>query len=242
MIAIPAIEMRRGACLQPAGVGPAGEGAEPDHPDDVSRRWADLGFRRIHLIDLDATAGHERPLTTANAESIRSVLRTASVPVQLGGGIRRTGDIEALVGEGASQVVIGARAVEDPDWLSHVAGDFPGRVIVALGVRQRRVVSRRRTRRDAPTHIDDAVECYRGLPLAAVLVTTLPYDEWPCPADLHLMEDVVSAFDVPVLAAGGITSMGDLDALADRGVAAAVIGAALYDGTLDARTVALEFA
>jgi phosphoribosylformimino-5-aminoimidazole carboxamide ribotide isomerase len=241
MMAIPAVDLRDGACVQLVGGDVDDERVRLDHPVEVARAWIEMGFRRLHLVDLDAATGRGALLRTPNAESIRAILGSAAAPVQVGGGVREEDDVEALVLEGASQVIIGTRALEDPDWMTTVACAHPGRMILAADVRQRTVVTRGWSR-SLGLRIEEVMERCRGLPLAGLLVTAVHREGRLNGVDLPLMEDVVEAADVPVIAAGGVTSFGDLHALADCGVSAVVLGMALYTGTLNARAVALEFA
>jgi phosphoribosylformimino-5-aminoimidazole carboxamide ribotide isomerase len=118
---------------------------------------------------------------------------------------------------------------------------FPNELIVAADVRDRRIVTRGWAR-TLPRDILDAVAELNDLPLAGILVTAVHREGRLGGTDLPLMEDVAELSEAPVIASGGITTMNDLRALADRGVAATVIGMALYTGTLDPRIVAEEFA
>jgi phosphoribosylformimino-5-aminoimidazole carboxamide ribotide isomerase len=137
--------------------------------------------------------------------------------------------------------VIGTQALEDRDWLVEMSIDFPGSIVVAADVRDRRVLSHGWTRTQ-PMLVLDLVEELNGLPLAGVLVTAVHMEEAMRGTDLPLMEDVAETAEFPVFASGGLGSVGDLRALADRGVAAAVIGMALYNGAMDPWAVAQEFA
>jgi phosphoribosylformimino-5-aminoimidazole carboxamide ribotide isomerase len=130
--------------------------------------------------------------------------------------------------------------LEDFDWLVDVSTDFPGCVVVAADVRDRKILSHGWTRIQ-PKLVLDLVEDLNGLPLAGVLVTAVHREEAMRGTDLPLMEDVAEAADCPVFASGGLGSIGDLRALADRGVAAAVIGMGLYSGSMDPWAVADEF-
>src|SRR5205814_7972956 len=116
--------------------------------------------------------------------------------------------------------IVGTRALEDLDWLSEVAQQFPQEIIVAADVRDRRVVTRGWAR-TLPTTILDAVEELNPLPLAGLLVTAVHKEGQMQGTDLALMEDVAVASNFPVYASGGIASIADLRALDDRGLAAA---------------------
>lgn len=205
-------------------------------PLGVARGWAQLGFHWLHLVDLDAATGRGN-----NAELVRELLTHREADVQTGGGVRSGDDIERLLMEGASRVVVGTRALEEPFWLDEMASLFPGQLIVACDVRDRRIVTRG-WNRTLPRFVLDAIDELNALPLAGILVTAVHREGQLAGTDLPLMEDAAEQSEHPVLASGGISTMNDLRALEDRGVAGAVVGMALYTGALDARSVAEEFA
>jgi phosphoribosylformimino-5-aminoimidazole carboxamide ribotide isomerase len=236
MIAIPAIDLREGACVQLVGGSYANERVRLDDPVGVARMWEDVGFRRLHVVDLDAALDRG-----SNAPLVSDILRATTAAVQAGGGVRNEGRVEELLDAGAEHVIVGTRAIEDVRWLDAMAERFPDRIIVAADVRERRIVTHGWIR-TLPLNILDALDDFNTLPLAGILVTAVHREGQLAGTDLPLMEEVAEAADFPVYASGGITTMQDLRALADRGVAAAIIGMALYTGAIDARVVAEEFA
>ena len=235
MIAIPAIDLREGACVQLVGGEYAEERVRLPDPLAVAREWTRYGFRRLHVVDLDAATGRG-----SNERVVADLLREASVDVQVGGGIRSTAQVEALLASGARAVVVGTRALEDADWLDRVSSAYPNEILVAADVRDRRVVTHGWTR-TLPREIMDVTEELSTLPLAGLLVTAVHREGKMQGTDLFLMEDVVEAASFPVYASGGIRSLADLRALADRGIAAAIIGMALYTGAIDPWQTAEEF-
>jgi phosphoribosylformimino-5-aminoimidazole carboxamide ribotide isomerase len=236
MIAIPAVDLREGACVQLVGGSYAHEQVRLDNPLEVARGWARAGFRRLHVVDLDAATGRGE-----NSAIVRDILDEVPVHVQAGGGVRSGDTVERLLHEGAAYVVLGTRALEEPEWLAGTASAFPGQLIVAADVRERHVVTRGWARTLTRTVLD-VVEQLNDIPLGGVLVTAVHREGQLAGTDLFLMEDVAELSIHPVIASGGISSVGDLRELSDRGIAAAVIGMALYTGALDARAVAEEFA
>jgi phosphoribosylformimino-5-aminoimidazole carboxamide ribotide isomerase len=235
MIAIPAVDLRDGACVQLVGGEYAQERIRLPDPVGVVREWGRYGFRRLHVVDLDAATGRG-----SNREIVQEILRESPVEVQVGGGVRSSAQVEELLESGAGAVVVGTRALEDADWLERVATAWPNEIVVAADVRDRRVLTHgwaRTLSRD----ITDVAEELASLPLGGLLVTAVHREGRMQGADLFLMEDVVEAVSFPVYASGGIGSVADLRALADRGVAAAVIGMALYTGAVDPWQAAEEF-
>jgi phosphoribosylformimino-5-aminoimidazole carboxamide ribotide isomerase len=236
MIAIPALDLRGGACVQLAAGSYDQELIRIPDPVGVALAWRQYGFRHLHVVDLDAVAGRG-----ANTPEIQAVLGATDVEVQLGGGIRTRDLIQRSLDDGAQRVIIGTRALEDPDWLAEMSTVFPGSIVVAADVRGRRILSHGWTRTH-PKLVLDLIEELNGLPLAGVLVTAVHREEAMNGTDLPLMEDVAEIAEFPVFASGGLGRVNDLRALADRGVAAAVVGMALYSGAMDPRSVADEFA
>ncbi|HSU98233.1 MAG TPA: 1-(5-phosphoribosyl)-5-[(5-phosphoribosylamino)methylideneamino] imidazole-4-carboxamide isomerase [Gemmatimonadaceae bacterium] len=236
MIAIPAIDIREGACVQLVGGSYDAEQVRLDDPPGVAHRWEFAGFHRLHIVDLDAATGRG-----SNADVIREVLRATSMGAQVGGGVRDEERIESLLRDGANRVVLGTKAVESANWLGDMAEAFPGMLIVAADVRDRHVVTRGWTR-TSDRYILDFIEELNALPLAGVMVTAVHKEGLMEGTDLSLMEDVVEESEHPVCASGGIGTIGDLRALEDRGVASVVIGMALYTGAIDPGMVAEEFA
>ena len=235
MIAIPAVDLREGACVQLVGGSYARERVRLGNPAEVARSWTRYGFRRLHVVDLDAATGRGN-----NGRIIREILHDTPAEVQVGGGIRESDRLAELFDDGASRVVLGTRALEEPEWLAEVVEDFPGQVIVAADVRDRRLVTRGWAR-TLPADVLDFVEELNGLPLGGLLVTAVHREGQMQGVDLPLMEDVAEASHVPVLASGGVASVRDLRALAHRDIAGVVIGMALYTGALDPWEVAGEF-
>jgi phosphoribosylformimino-5-aminoimidazole carboxamide ribotide isomerase len=236
MIVIPAVDLREGACVQLVGGSYANEQLRIENPLEVARGWTRAGFTRLHVVDLDAATGRGD-----NAAIVRDILGEIPANIQVGGGVRSGDTIERLLDEGATWVVLGTRALEEPEWLAGTASSFPGQLIVAADVRERQIVTRGWARTLSRTVLD-AVEQLNDIPLGGVLVTAVHREGQLAGTDLFLMEDVAELCVHPVIASGGISSVADLRELADRGIAAAVVGMALYTGAFDAQAIAEEFA
>jgi phosphoribosylformimino-5-aminoimidazole carboxamide ribotide isomerase len=235
VIAIPAVDLRDGACVQLVGGSYKEERIRLENPVEVARAWERYGFNRLHVVDLDAAT--ERG---SNIGVVRVLLTEAGVPVQVGGGVRSGETVEELLEAGAAQVIVGTRAIEDAEWIAGLASRHPGEIIVACDVRERRVTTRGWSR-TMPVDILDVVEELNGLPLGGLLVTAVHREGQMQGTDLPLMEDVAETSNFPVFASGGVATMQDLRALEHRGMAGVVIGMALYTGALDPVVVAGEF-
>ena len=148
--------------------------------------------------------------------------------------------MQRLVDAGATRIIVGTRALDEPDWLADLVDLFPGLIVVATDVRARRVVTRGWVR-TLPSDIIDVVDGFSGLSLGGILVTSLPPRNVLDGLELSLLEDLAESSGVPIIVSGGVATMNDLRALAHRGVAGVVLGMALSTGALDPRAVAQEF-
>ena len=231
MIVMPAMDLRDGGCVQPNGTG------TPRIVDaiDATRGWAHAGFRHLHLVDLDAALN-----VGSNTTLIEDIVRDGSADVQVGGGVRSTDHAQRLFETGVTRIIVGSRAIEDPEWLANLSELFPHVVVLAADVRDRRVMTHGRLCMPA-LDVLDVVRDVAGLPLGGILVTAVTLGESMDGRDLNLVEDVVETCGCPVFTSGGVTAFSDLRALEHRGVSGVVIGAALTSGTLDTRSVAQEF-
>jgi phosphoribosylformimino-5-aminoimidazole carboxamide ribotide isomerase len=235
MLVIPALDLSDGACMQFASTVKSTAQSRRNDPISIAVEWARVGFRRLHVADVNASMGRG-----SNDALIRDLLREVESDVQVGGGVKSGDGVQQLIDDGAEFVVLSTRALEEPDWLAGTASVFPARLIVTANVQERRVV----THRDATSRdrsILDVVEELNDIPLATLLITMHNQHGRFEGAELCLLEDVADLSVHPVLGAGGVSTLQELRALADRGLAGMVVGAALYSGVLDARAVAEEF-
>lgn len=235
MIVIPAVDLRDGCCVQLVGGSFEKETIRLDDPVGVARKWEADGFRVIHVVDLDAAMR-----TGSNTDVVESILWSVACEVQVGGGVRDEQQVEDLLRNGATRVVLGTRAIEDPFWLSDVSSRFPGSIVVAADTRERSIVTRGWTR-TSPRSVIDLIGELNELALAGILVTAVHREGRLEGPDMRLMEDAIAASNHPVFSSGGIRGMSDLRSLEEEGVAAAIVGMAIYTGKLDPRAAAEEF-
>src|SRR5262245_6147752 len=194
VIAIPAVDLREGACVQLVGGSFVDERVRIPNALDAARRWTDAGFTRLHVVDLDAAAG-----TCSNESAIADVVECAGARVTVGGGIRSDERIEALFSNGVDRVVVGTRAIEEPEWLASIATRHPNRIVVAADVRERRVTVRAWTQA-LETTVTEFVASLDTLPLGGILVTAVHCEGQLAGPDLSLVEDVTRATRHAVIA------------------------------------------
>ena len=235
MQVIPAIDLRDGACVQLVGGSYADERVRIADPKAVAENWARLGFGRIHLVDLDAATGRG-----SNQTIVKEILAADGPKIQCGGGVRDFDTIGELLAAGASEVVLGTRAIEDRTWLEGVVCAYPNRIIVAADTKGRQLVTRGWLETDS-RNVIDFIDELSSLKLAAILVTAVEREGRMEGPDLSLMGELLLHSKLPLQASGGISSLDDIRRLDALGVSATIIGMALYTGALDPQTIIEEF-
>jgi phosphoribosylformimino-5-aminoimidazole carboxamide ribotide isomerase len=230
VIVIPAVDLRAGRCVRLREGRPDLETVFADDPVAMATRWARLGAARLHVVDLDgafAGAPRQTALIAAVVEAV------APVPVEVGGGLRDVGAVEAVLAAGARWAVVGTRAALDPAFLRGLCGTFPDRIIVAVDGRGSRVAVKGWTETADETVLEMGRRA-EAAGAAALLFTDVSRDGTGEGPNLEETGALARAVTIPLIASGGVGSLADLLRLAAvPGVAGTVVGRALYTGALD---------
>ena len=235
MLILPAIDLRGGRCVRLRQGDYDRETVFGADPAATARRWADQGAKWLHLVDLDG-AREGQPV---NGDGVRAVVRAAGLPCQLGGGLRCDAHVEEALGWGVTRVVVGTKALHDPDWCRSLCRRLPGRVAVGIDARDGRVAVAGWLQDSDRTALDLARQC-AGWGAAAIIYTDISRDGMLEGPNVEATAELASAVGVPVIASGGVTTLDDVARLARRGLAGCIIGRALYEGRIDlAAAVAL---
>lgn len=232
MIVIPAVDLRAGRCVRLREGRADAETVFSDDPVAMAVRWVSEGARRLHVVDLDgAFAGAPRQ-TALVAEIVRAA-RPAEVEV--GGGLRDLRAIETVLETGARWVVVGTRAVLDHRFLKDVCAAHGARVIVAVDARGPRVAVKGWTETTDETVVEIGRRALEA-GAAALLYTDVTRDGTGLGPNVTDTAALARALALQVLASGGVSSLGDLEALAAvAGVTGTIVGRALYTGAVDLR-------
>ncbi len=235
MIIYPAIDIKDGQVVRLAK-GDLDQATVYDaDPASQACTWETSGFSWIHVVDLDgAVAGEPR-----NAGAVRSILDAVKTPVQLGGGVRTLSQVGYWLEEGVTRVVLGTAAVRDPELVRNAAQEFPERIAVAIDVRQGRVAVDGWLDQTDVDALDLAV-AMADAGVAALIVTDVDRDGLQGGVNVDLTGSIADAVPIPVIASGGVGSIADVGALrarAGRPIAGVIVGRALYEGGVDAKTL-----
>ena len=232
MLLIPAIDLKDGACVRLRQGAMSDATVYSDDPAAMARRWLDAGAQRLHIVDLNG-AFEGRPV---NADAIRAITAEAGdVPVQLGGGIRDLATIEAHLDAGVRYVILGTAAVRDPDLARQAAAAHPDRIMVGLDARDGKVAVAGWS--EVTEHdVLDLAQRFEGFGVTAIVYTDIGRDGMLTGPNVEATAALARALAIPVIASGGIHTLDDiraLKAIAGEGVAGAITGRAIYEGTLD---------
>jgi phosphoribosylformimino-5-aminoimidazole carboxamide ribotide isomerase len=234
MIVIPSIDLEAGRGVKRVE-GRSGTGLrDRTGPVERARRWRAAGARRLHLIDLDAAEGRG-----GNAALVSAIIGTGNAPVQVGGGIRSIEDVRAALAAGADRVVLSTAVWKAPEWGESVVRRFGERVGFAIDVRSDRLVVRGWV--EAGPTFDQALDWISRSEVRWIVYTDVLREGSGAGIGLAGVERVRSVFDKELLVAGGIAARAELVQLAARGVDGAIVGRALYDGSLPTGTIAEVF-
>ena len=232
LVIVPSIDLRGGRVVR-LQQGDYGRQIDYDvDPHATARSFAEAGAAWMHIVDLDG-AKEGRPVQT---DLIAAIVRSSGLKVEVGGGVRSTGDVRRLLDAGVERVVVGTRAIEDWPWfeaLAHAPG-MEGRLVLAIDAREGRVATRGWTETTQRLATDVAREV-SGWPLGALLYTDVAKDGMLQGPNLHHTRLLAEAGDVPVIASGGVGSIEHVRQLAALPVWGAIVGRSLYEGTLDLR-------
>ncbi|MHB8899975.1 MAG: 1-(5-phosphoribosyl)-5-[(5-phosphoribosylamino)methylideneamino]imidazole-4-carboxamide isomerase [Thermoguttaceae bacterium] len=224
----PAIDLRGGKCVRLRQGDYARETVFGDDPAAMARQWTAQGGSHLHLVDLDAA----KDGSSGNLASIRAILDTVNIPCELGGGVRSRERIVELLDLGLARLVVGTRALKEPDWFQRVCREFPDRLVLGIDARDGMVATDGWLQTSSTSAIDLARQ-FRGEPIAAIVYTDIATDGMMTGPNVEAMANMQRSVDVPVVASGGVTTVADVQRLAEAGLAGCIIGRALYEGTID---------
>jgi phosphoribosylformimino-5-aminoimidazole carboxamide ribotide isomerase len=223
----PAIDLRGGKCVRLRQGDYQQETVFGEDPAEMAKSFVQQGARLLHLVDLDGA----RDGLSVNRQAVRDIVRAVQIPCELGGGIREEDTIQDLLDLGLHRLVIGTKAIKEPDWLRAMAERFPGRLAVGIDAKNGHVAT------DGWLEVSSvkATELVRDLetlPLAAIIYTDIAKDGMLEGPNFAEMAEMKQATKHPVIASGGVTVASDVRQLAALGLDGCIIGRSIYEGKL----------
>ena len=198
-----------------------------DDPLDVALKWQAMGAPRLHIVDLDGAASGE----ILNLEIIRNITGAMLIPVQLGGGIRQIETVEGLLKAGIDRVILGTAAVESPNLVAEACRRDRESIIVGIDARHGMISTHGWVKETSLSTIEFAKSMVK-IGVRRFIYTDIERDGTLTEPNFNAIGEMIDATGLPVIAAGGISSMNHLKMLRSIGAEGAIIGKALYTGDI----------
>lgn len=235
VLLIPAIDLKDGQCVRLRQGRMEDDTVFSDNPLEMAMRWVEEGARRLHLVDLNGAFAGE----PVNGNAIRSIANVyPELPIQVGGGIRDEATIEAYLGAGVSYCIIGTQAVKEPEFVARACKAFPGHVIVGLDAISG-MVAINGWAEVTDQEVTELARRFQDAGVSAIVYTDIGRDGMLSGPNIEATAALANAITIPVIASGGITHIGDIEALCNAdttNIMGAITGRAIYEGTLDLAT------
>lgn len=232
MLLIPAIDIQDGKCVRLRQGNMDHATVYGDDPMEMANRWIESGAQRLHLVDLDGA----RDGTSRNESVIRSIAHEfPNIEIQVGGGIRNADTVQRYLEYGIDFVILGTKAVTTPHFINDLCMEFPGHIIVGLDAKDGHVATEGWSKL-SHLHVIELAQRFENDGVDAIIYTDISRDGMLSGPNIHSTVELAQAIHIPVIASGGINNIEDIQnlwAIQDEGVIGAVIGRALYEGTLD---------
>jgi len=230
MIVIPAIDLKEGKCVRLEQGLMNKDTVFNDNPGAQALTWQEQGAELLHIVDLDgAFAGIPK-----NRSAIEAILKTITIPAQLGGGIRDIATIEAYLSLGLSRVIIGTAAQRNPELVREACYKFPGQIVVGIDAKNGMVAVQGWAEVTDITAVNLAKKL-EGFGVSAIIYTDISRDGMLQGPNLEATKALAEAISIPVIASGGVSSLKDIEnllAIEASGITGVITGKAVYTGTI----------
>ncbi|HBA88621.1 MAG TPA: 1-(5-phosphoribosyl)-5-((5-phosphoribosylamino)methylideneamino)imidazole-4-carboxamide isomerase [Geobacter sp.] len=238
MIIIPAIDLKNGCCVRLEQGLMEKDTVFNDDPGAQAAEWQRQGGEILHIVDLDgAFAGEPK-----NRGAIESIVKSVTIPTQLGGGIRDIATIEAYLSLGIGRVIIGTAAQRDPGFVKEACRLYPGKIVVGIDAKNGMVAVQGWAEVTDITATDLARR-FEGDGVSAIIYTDISRDGMMQGPNIEATKALAEAISIPVIASGGLSSLKDIEnlmAIESSGVTGVITGKAIYSGAINlAEAIAL---
>ena len=233
----PAIDLLDGQCVRLYQGDYDKSQVFSDNPAEMTRSWLAQGATKLHLVDLDgAKAGHPVNLEAiANIVAVVKATATQPVQIQVGGGLRTEASVRQLLDLGIDRVILGTVAVEQPELVKTLCQQYPHQIVVGIDARAGKVATKGWLETSEVLATDLATQMAQ-MGVAAIIYTDIQRDGTMTGPNIDALRQLASGIDIPVIASGGVSSLGDLLSLLSLstiGVTGAIVGRALYTGEVN---------
>ena len=229
MIIYPAIDLKNKKCVRLYKGDFAKEEIFNDSPLDQAQQFEKLGFKNLHIVDLDRTLDSK----TSNLNSIKEIAKHTSIKIQVGGGLRTSKDIEEVLDLGVENIVMGTAAVTNTELLKMISTKHPMKISVGMDVRKGFLALKGWTDQ-TKLLAADFLEQIKTYPIKSIIFTDIDKDGTKQGVNLEETLKLASLSTVPVIASGGVANLEDIVSIQKTNIIKGVIvGKAIYDGSIN---------
>lgn len=233
----PAIDMKDGKCVRLKQGSFNEVKVYSDSPEEIALLWKEQGATFLHLVDLDgALNGY-----SVNKEVIKRIAQSVKLPIQVGGGIRSMEAVENMLNLGVERVIIGTKAVENPQFMKELVSQFGPRHIVAGVDAKDGLAATQGWEKVSDLTASALCMQMKEYGVEHVVYTDISKDGMLSGPNVAYTKRLTDETGMDIIASGGVSSIEDLRQLHDSGIKGAIIGKALYENRVSLREAVLLF-
>lgn len=231
----PAIDIIGGKCVRLVKGDYSRKTTYAENPIDVAKKWESLGCEFIHVVDLDGAKSGDMP----NFELISNIASSVSVPIEVGGGIRDMNCIDKYLGAGIERVILGTSALRCPELVNEAVEKYGSRIAVGIDAKDGMVAVSGWEDVSNVSALDFAKQMEQ-MGVKYIIYTDIATDGMLMGPNISAMKQMIDHVNVDIIASGGVTSLDDVEKLAEIGAHGAIIGKALYTNNIDLKEAILK--
>ena len=232
MIIFPAIDIKENKCVRLLQGDFDKVNIYGDDPSAMAKRWEDKNAQFIHIVSLNGARGEGK----VNDESIKKILSTVNIPIQIGGGIRSKERVKQLLDMGVNRVIVGSMAIKNKDLLNELVNKYKGKIVVSIDAKNNKVAVEGWEEVSNVNSIELCKELEK-IGVKTVVYTDISKDGMLIGPNFDIYEKLSKETNLDIIASGGISSIEDIKKLKDMNLYGAIIGKALYENKIELKEV-----
>lgn len=233
MIFFPAIDLKDGKCVRLYQGDFDKVTIFNDSPKSQAEKFAQEGAEYLHLVDLNGALEGK----SINSDSIKEIIDSLEIPIQLGGGIRTSENIEHWLNLGIERVILGTIATKDPNFVKQACKEFPNKIVVGIDAKNNKVAVEG-WGKESNIEVIELAKMFEDSGVAAIIYTDISKDGTMEGADFEGTKALAESVNIPVIASGGISSIEDIKKIKElesSGVSGVISGRAIYENAFSVR-------
>lgn len=232
MIIFPAIDIKDNKCVRLLQGDFDKVNIYGDDPSDMAKKWEDKGSQFIHIVSLNGARGEGN----VNDDSIKKILQTVNIPIQIGGGIREEKRVKELLGLGVNRVILGSIAVKNKELLKELVEKYKEKIVVSIDAKDGKVATEGW---EEVSSVDSLQLCkeLEEIGVKTIVYTDISKDGMMIGPNFHIYEKLSKETNLDIIASGGVTTIDDVKKLNSMNLYGAIIGKALYENKIELKEV-----